>query len=380
MKPLAISLTVKLAAILVLIVLTACTAFAKDHSSAYQVGIFRASEAVSDGTYSSASCGTLGCSGSAYSASHNVHYVQTQEGTYTIEAPVSVGGSMLLAMATPGGNSPTVHKAWFMDQLSDGVQVLFAVGCNKHNHCTFWLPNPDKVGKEIETQGWFQPLVARSNTTSLCGTGKLTPEVERQVCQQETSASACPCVGHNDNSTCRSNWHTQCGGQESAPIPQSQAPPPPTPAPAPVIEPQTPPQQSTSAPVVMVSIANKPEESGQHQAVPQPVESGATTPQLELAAQQTQTLRQAILKDSNAGFQKANVLGYVEIAGDNIVVHSPTTAEKVSTYLTSSQFEQQLLPTLRQAGLAMLTYTNDSGLVFLYDVNAGRPVQETVSK
>ncbi len=166
-----------------LIVIVASCAFATDHSSAYQVGIFKETQAVSDGSYSSASCGTLGCSGSAYNASHNVHFVQTADGVYTIAAPISVGNTLLLGLSTPGGDAPTVHKAWFMDQLHDGDKVLFAVGCNKHNQCTFWLPNPDKVGKEIVTEGWFAPAVAPSNTTSLCGTGKLTAAVEAQVCQ-----------------------------------------------------------------------------------------------------------------------------------------------------------------------------------------------------
>ncbi len=380
----------KRTAIFCLIVLTASVALAKDHSYAYQVGVFRSSGTISDGTYSTASCGTFGCSGSAYNAAHNVHYVQTAEGTYAIESPVSVGRTMLLGMATPGGNSPTVHKAWFMDQLSDGAQVMFAVGCNKHNRCTFWLPNPDKIGKEIETQGWFQPFAAPSNATSLCGTGRLTPEMERQVCQQEqTAAGVCPCGDSQDQATCRANWAAQCGGeqQQQAPPPQPQAqpqaPPPPAQAPAPAPEPRTPPaQQMTYASIVGASNLNGAAgQSAQPRAVPQPGSSSGwwvQTPQPALTAQQA--LRETILKNSNAGFQKAHAPGYVEISGDDIIVHSSTTtAEKVSTYLTSTQFEQQLLPTLRQAGLATLTYTNDSDLTFLYDVNAGQLVGETAS-
>jgi len=48
-------------------------ASAKDHSADYQVGIFSTTAAVSDGTYSSATCGAYGCTGSAFSAAHNVH-------------------------------------------------------------------------------------------------------------------------------------------------------------------------------------------------------------------------------------------------------------------------------------------------------------------
>jgi hypothetical protein len=62
--------------------------------------------------------------------------------------------------------------------------VLFAAGCDKHHHCTFWLPNPDKVGKEFVTRGVFVPSVAPSNTTSLCGTGKLSASVSAEVCEE----------------------------------------------------------------------------------------------------------------------------------------------------------------------------------------------------
>jgi hypothetical protein len=152
----------------------------------YEVGIFMSSQQVSDGTYSTASCGSFGCNGSAYNAAHNVHLVSTANGVFSIEAPVSVAGTLLLGMAN-NGNAPTVHKAWFMDNLHEGDKVLFSADCNKHNRCTIRLPNPEKPTKEITTLGFFYPTVAKTNATTLCGTGKLTAEVDAQLCAQRNS-------------------------------------------------------------------------------------------------------------------------------------------------------------------------------------------------
>ncbi len=153
----------------------------KDHSAAYQVGTFSSTGAISDGSY--ASCSGGGCSG--YSAAHNVHFVNTADGTYAIEAPTSLAGTMLVGMMS-GGNSPTIHKGWFMDNLHEGDKVLFAAKCktyrNSHTSCQFWLPNPDRADKEISTVGGFSPAVAKTNTSQLCGTGKLSASVEAQVC------------------------------------------------------------------------------------------------------------------------------------------------------------------------------------------------------
>ena len=72
-----------------------------------------------------------------------------------------------------------------MDNLHEGDKVLFAAKCDmKHSQhrCEFWLPNPDKTGKEVATLGSFSPAVAKTNTTALCGTGKLSAAVESQLC------------------------------------------------------------------------------------------------------------------------------------------------------------------------------------------------------
>ncbi|MFZ0760864.1 MAG: hypothetical protein WAM69_13025 [Candidatus Sulfotelmatobacter sp.] len=97
-----------------------------------------------------------------------------------------------------------------------------------------------------------------------------------------------------------------------------------------------------------------------------PLQTTLTPPQ--------QTLRQTIINDSNAQFKKKGVPGYVEVTGNMITVHSPkmvpTNAQK---YFSSPEF-QQFIPTMKQAGLGTLTYTNDANLLFVYDVNAGQLV------
>jgi hypothetical protein len=52
--------------------------------------------------------GSFGCNGSAYNAAHNVHLVSTPDGIFSIEAPVSVAGTILLGMVS-NGNSPTLQ-------------------------------------------------------------------------------------------------------------------------------------------------------------------------------------------------------------------------------------------------------------------------------
>src|ERR1700691_1705893 len=84
-----------------LLLLLASFSLAKDRPP-YEVGEFMSSQQVSDGTYSTASCGSFGCNGLAYDAAHNVHLVKTWDGVFSIEAPVSVGGTFLLGMLSNG--------------------------------------------------------------------------------------------------------------------------------------------------------------------------------------------------------------------------------------------------------------------------------------
>jgi hypothetical protein len=157
----------KVAALFALALLSV-PAFAKDHSNQYQVGILT----------------------SQYEPKYHTHYLQTAEGQYSIEAPSSVGESIGAAVVT-GGAATFVNQRWFMDGLPEGSKVLFASKCPSGRRiCDFWLPDPNRPGKEFHTMGHFWPGSSGSNTQTLCGTGKLKPEVEAQVCPAAPEAPA----------------------------------------------------------------------------------------------------------------------------------------------------------------------------------------------
>ena len=204
------------------------SAFARDHASQYQVGTFLSTNRADDGSYSMAQCSGGGCSSTGYRASHNQHQIETDEGIYTLDAPVSVGGTILVGMLTPGGLSPTIHKGWFMDDLREGQQVLFYPVCNKRHVCRFWLPNPDKVGKEIFTTGWFAPAVATTNTATLCGTGKLSATVAAQVCGQSAAPPRAAAAAMKPISTMPAEGETAAqlnvANSVATPVPQQQDP------------------------------------------------------------------------------------------------------------------------------------------------------------
>ena len=160
------------------VVLLISMAFAKDHSANYQVGSLTETRSVQDvNIYGSA----LANASTAFS--HNEHLIQTNDGVYVIEAPTSAGGSLLMALATNNQAPTDIHIRWFMDDMHSGDKVLFYAECNKRNECTFYLPKPDKPAKEFHTSGHFYPTLAKTNTTQLCGTGKLSAAVEAQVCR-----------------------------------------------------------------------------------------------------------------------------------------------------------------------------------------------------
>ena len=159
-------------------VLLVSMAFAKDHSANYQVGTLTETRNIQDvNVYGSA----LANASTAFY--HNEHLVETEDGVYVIEAPTSTGGSILMALATNNQAPTDIHIRWFMDDMRSGDEVLFYPECNKRNDCIFYLPKPDHAGKEFHTRGHFYPNVAKTNTTQLCGTGKLSAAVAARVCK-----------------------------------------------------------------------------------------------------------------------------------------------------------------------------------------------------
>jgi len=130
-----------------------------------------------------------------------IHLLHTDVGDYRVEAPVNKGLTFLSAMATannPYAVAQTFHNKWFLDNVAAGTKVLFASECSKPNRkhpndtvrCEFWFPDPDSTTHEYATTGDFTPYTSGdgSNTqkaaNALCGTGKLNPATEAQICPQ----------------------------------------------------------------------------------------------------------------------------------------------------------------------------------------------------
>ena len=126
-----------------------------------------------------------------------IHLLYTDQGNYRVEAPVNKGLSILSAMGSNAYRpAQTFHNKWFMDNVQSGTKVLFASECGKPGkkhpyetvRCTFWFPDPDSTDHEYETAGDFTPYPPdggsnlQKTADTLCGTGKLKPEVEAQLC------------------------------------------------------------------------------------------------------------------------------------------------------------------------------------------------------
>lgn len=141
--------------------------YAKDKPK-YQVGVFVGTSDTNDGTITKKDCvGLLDCGAVTKSLGRTQYSVRTPEGDYIMESPV---------------NSLGKHQPWFMDNLAEGDKVVFSASCKKDGYCIIRMPNPDKPDKTITMSADFRPSQGKSNATTLCGTGKLSAEVEVQVC------------------------------------------------------------------------------------------------------------------------------------------------------------------------------------------------------
>jgi hypothetical protein len=174
--------------------------FAKDaktykHASEYQVAILDQSIRVATG--SDVTLAKTTTDAKLGSGGQGIHLLHTDAGDYRVEAPINKGLSIMSALVSNAYTpAQTYHNKWFMDNVQPGTKVLFASECAKPSkkhpneavRCTFWFPDPDSTDHEYATMGDFTPFGAGdgSNTqktaNTLCGTGKLKPEVEAQLC------------------------------------------------------------------------------------------------------------------------------------------------------------------------------------------------------
>jgi hypothetical protein len=182
--------------------LISAVGFAKDaktykHAALYQMGTLDKSFRVTTG--SDVTVSKTQTDAKLDNGGQGMHLIYTDAGNYRVEAPVNKGWTIAAALAAGMANrvnSDTFHNKWFLDNVQSGTKVLFAAECasasKKHPHdtvrCTFYFPDPDSSDHEYETIGDFTPYMNGdgSNTqqaaASLCGTGKLKPDVEAQLC------------------------------------------------------------------------------------------------------------------------------------------------------------------------------------------------------
>ncbi|MBZ5688985.1 MAG: hypothetical protein LAP86_28595 [Acidobacteriia bacterium] len=184
--------------------------FAKDaktykHASEYQVAILDQNLRVETG--SDATLGKNTTDAKLGPGGQGIHLLHTDAGDYRVEAPVNKGMTFLSAMGSNASNpAKTYHNKWFLDNVQPGTKVLFAAECAKPNkkhptgavRCSFYFPDPDSSDHEYATLGDFTPFSSGdgSNTQktadTLCGTGKLKPEVEAQLCGGPPTPATAP--------------------------------------------------------------------------------------------------------------------------------------------------------------------------------------------
>lgn len=183
--------------------------FAKDaktykHASEYQVAILDQSLRVETGSDVTRAKNTTDAK---LTVGQGIHLLHTDAGDYRVEAPINKGMTFLSALGSNAANpAKTYHNKWFLDNVQAGTKVLFAAECAKPNkkrpteavRCSFYFPDPDSSDHEYATIGDFAPLASgdRSNTqktaNTLCGTGKLKPEVEAELCGGTPSPVTAP--------------------------------------------------------------------------------------------------------------------------------------------------------------------------------------------
>lgn len=81
--------------------------------------------------------------------------------------------------------------------------------------------------------------------------------------------------------------------------------------------------------------------------------------------------RQKLINAIGASFQKEGVMGYAEISGDKLTVHSERASAMRFHMILA---HQRGLAMVRRAGIATYVYTNDADQTFVYDMKAGQIV------
>lgn len=189
---------------LALVLALSTVAFAKDHSGEYQAGTYLTSNVASDGTITdnfncgSATLGSTVCSGGAHANGVVVYQIQVADGIWNLETMRQATDSMQRRVF----NSEPVHfkaeKNNPLDLLKNGDKVLFRAESHRKLNGTehdIFIPFAADPNKEAKFVGWFTPAIVKSqpqppsdNVKAMCDAHKLSPALEKQLCETSTGA------------------------------------------------------------------------------------------------------------------------------------------------------------------------------------------------
>lgn len=175
------------------------------HASEYQVAVLDQNLRVSTG--SDVTLGKNSTDAKLAPGGQGIHLLHTDAGDFRVEGPVNKGATFASALGSNAYHPAQVfHNKWFLDNVQAGTKVLFAAQCAKPNkkhpndavRCSFYFPDPDSSDHEYATLGDFTPIAfgdgsnTQKTAATLCGTGKLKPETEAQLCGAVAPAGPTP--------------------------------------------------------------------------------------------------------------------------------------------------------------------------------------------
>jgi hypothetical protein len=169
-------------------------AFAKDHSSEYQMGTLVTAEVIADGTITSTLHGDgTTVAGGVYANHVGIYTVRVENGSWKLETMTQANDAMLRRMGMTPAHFKS-EKSNPLDALKNGDKVLFRVERHKKLNGTetdAYIPYADNPNKEVTFVAIFVPDVVpqqahkpSDNVKAMCDAHKLSPELQKQFCSQ----------------------------------------------------------------------------------------------------------------------------------------------------------------------------------------------------
>lgn len=189
----------KLITLLALFVALAGVGLAEDHKD-YQMGTYVRAHSVADGTITSTIHGDgTTVAGGVYENRVTLYTVKVADGMWRLETARQAGDSMMRGMGWTPAHIKS-EKPNPLDFLKDGDRVLFRVERHKKiggTETDVFIPYADQPNKECKFIGTFIPAVLPGSTAprkptdnvrAMCEAHKLSPEQEKQFCNDAEAA------------------------------------------------------------------------------------------------------------------------------------------------------------------------------------------------